>query len=306
MSGIEFRPKHLIAATDLSESSVAALRYARMLAERFRAKVTVVYSDPIVYPIEVVGESTGFVASSPEHIERLRGEVEQHVAPVLTGIAYDIDVTTGPPAEMIVRTQRRTNADLIVMGTHGHRGWRRAVLGSVAENVLHTATCPVLTVSRHSGIPAHGPVAFTRVLCPTNFTDVARESLHIAGTLADAFSAELDVVHVVENAAEQAAIAPTNERFRADISRDIGRVCSYREIMLRGGAAERILDYAEDVGADLLVIGAQRQMFRESTVIGTTTERLVRFASCPVLAVTRAAVERSPAKEEGELVTASR
>jgi len=263
--------RHIIAATDLSESSVAAMRYARMLAERFRARLTIIYSDPI-----------------DEHQQKLRDEVETHVAPVLAGLPYDIEVTTGPPADMIVRTQRAKNEDLIVMGTHGHRGWRRAVLGSVAENVLHTAHCPVLTVSRHSGLPVQGPVAIARILCPTNFSEVAHESLTIANELADAFGAQLEVVHVVEG---DAPPPPEN--------------ANYRQIVLRGGAAERILDYAEDMGADLLVIGAQRQMFRDATVIGTTTERLVRFASCPVLAVTRQAAERKPVEEQ-ELVGASR
>jgi len=288
MSAIEFRIRHIIAATDLSESSVAAMRYARMFAERFRARLTIIYSDPIVYPIEVVGDGIStFIASTPEHQQKLRDEVEKHVAPVLSGAPYDIEITTGPPADMIVRTQRSKNADLIVMGTHGHRGWRRAVLGSVAENVLHTAHCPVLTVSRHSGLPAHGPVAITRILCPTNFSDVARESLTIAGALSDAFGAQLDVVHVVEDGANE-------ETARLQLPAH----SSFRQIVLRGGAAERILDYAEDSGADLLIIGAQRQMFRDATVIGTTTERLVRFASCPVLAVTRQAAERKPVEEQ--------
>ena len=197
-----------------------------------------------------------------------------------------VEFVDGPPAEVIVDAQRRTGADLIVMGTHGHRGWRRAALGSVAENVLHLATCPVLTVNRHTTLPANGPVTISRVLCPTNFSDVARESLAVATMFAEAFNAELDVVHVVENGTPPLLL-------------DKG---PYRQIVLRGGAAERILDYAEDIGADLLVIGAQRQWFRDETVIGTTTERLVRFASCPVLAVTRPAAARKPA-EERELAT---
>lgn len=290
MQSFDFRIKSLLAATDLSESSVAALRYARMLAERFRAKLTVIYSDPLGYPIEVIGAGASmFLASTPEHMARLRAEVEQHVEPVLAGLPYDVQISIGPPSEMIVRTANQRNVDVIVMGTHGHRGWRRAVLGSVAENVLHTASCPVLTVNRHSALPAQGPVTFTRILCPTNFSDVARDSMGIARTLADAFNAELHVVHVVEEGHET---PPLQEPMG-----------TYHEIVLRGGAAERILDYAEDLGADLLVIGAQRQLFRDATVIGTTTERLVRFASCPVLAVTREAKETTRAPE-AELVTA--
>ena len=58
---------------------------------------------------------------------------------------------------------------------------------------------------------------------------------------------------------------------------------------MRGGPAERVLDCADDLDCDLLVVGAQHKLWRDDTVIGTTTERLIRFASTPVLVVPRAA-----------------
>ena len=166
-------------------------------------------------------------------------------------------------------------------GTHGHHCWRRALLGSVSEGVLHTAKCPVLTVNRHSPLPAQGPVAFTRIVCPTNFSGVAAESLRVAGSIAAAFNAELIVVHVVEERSVDEA------RVRREVGPELSRLCSFRELVLRGGAAERILDCVDDLGADLLVMGAQRKLFRDEAVIGSTTERVVRFANCPVLSVAR-------------------
>src|SRR6185436_15106161 len=207
------------------------------------------YSDPIVYPIGVVGDGVPLVvASTPEHQARLRLDVEEHVDPILRGVPYEVFVAVGTPATTIVRAANEKKADLLVIGTHGHHGWRRALLGSVAESVLHTASCPVLTVSRHSSLPAHGPVAITQVLCPTNFSDVARDSLRVAGALAGEFNAELIVVHVVEELSDQRADAA---RVRCEVGPQLERLCSYREIVVRGGAAERILDCVDDVGADL-------------------------------------------------------
>jgi nucleotide-binding universal stress UspA family protein len=75
---------------------------------------------------------------------------------------------------------------------------------------------------------------------------------------------------------------------------------------VRGGPAERVLDCADDVGADLLVVGAQHKLFRDATVVGTTTERLMRFASCPVLVVPRpAARRRNATASDSNLVTAT-
>jgi len=296
--GDTFQPKRLLVATDLSESNIAALRYARMLAERFRSKLTVMYSDSIVYPVELFGDVPSLVyASTPEHQARLRIEVEEHVDPILREVPYDVLVTVGPPAAAIVRAAEEKKADLLVIGTHGHHGWRRALLGSVAEGVLHESKCPVMTVSRHSPLPAQGPVAITRIVCPTNFSDVARESLRVAGALASAFNAQLVVVHVVEEPA-----AATDElRLRREVEPRLERICAFREIVLRGGAAERILDCVEDLGADFLVIGAQRKRFRSDTVIGATTERLVRFSACPVLTVPSAVAAAVCAQPAGEM-----
>ena len=294
-----FQPKRLLAATDLSESNIAALRYARMLADRFRTKLTVMYSDPIAYPVEVFGDIPALVyASTPEHAARLRVEVEEHVDPILRGLPYEVFVTVGPPAATIARAAEEKKADLLVIGTHGHHGWRRALLGSVAEGVLHEVRCPVLTVSRHCTQPPQGLASIARIVCPTNFSDAARDSLRVAGAMASAFDAELVVVHVVEELSD----ARVDEaRVRMEAGPELERLCSYREIVLRGGAAERILDCVDDLGADLLVIGAQRKLFRDETVIGGTTERIVRFATCPVMTVPRPVPSRAAAHPIEEL-----
>ena len=88
------------------------------------------------------------------------------------------------------------------------------------------------------------------------------------------------------------------------IAPEMQETISYRELVVRGGPAERVLDCADDVGADLLVIGAQHKLFRDATVIGTTSERVIRFASCPVLVVPRQPVRREATIEAEEAVSA--
>ncbi len=279
----------ILAPTDLSESNIPALRYARFFADRFAAKLTVMYTDPIVYPVDFAAPTeTLYITAKPEHEAQLRTEVEQHAAPAMEGRPYDVEVTVGQPIPAILSAARRRRADLIVMGTHLRHGWRRALLGSVSDGVLHGSECPVLTVAgRESRI-----ATITNILCPVNFTDVARESLHVAARLAGTLGARLTVVHVVESD-EAAKVAVDEERVRQWVGPELQDVCTYRELVVRGGPAERVLDCADDLGADLLVIGAQHKLFRDSTVIGTTTERLIRFASCPVMVVPREAAPRS-------------
>ena len=289
---IPFVITSILAPTDLSDSSIPALRYARLLADRFNATLTVMYTDPIVYPVNMAGPLEGlYLNTTPEHQARLRTEVERHADEVMTGRPYDIDVTIGQPVTSILASVKERHADLVVMGTHLRHGWRRALLGSVSEGVLHGSECPVLTVATQDGYVGAVPYAITHLLCPVNFTDVARESLHVAAGLAEAFGARLTVVRVLEPD-EVMDVKEEEGRLGRWVAPELQEVCSLRQLVVRGGPAERVLDCADDLGADFLVIGAQHKLFRDATVLGTTSERVIRFASCPVLVVPRQAVRR--------------
>ena len=300
-----FAIHNILAPTDLSDSSLPALRFARLFADRFAAKLTVMYTDPIVYPVEITGPAEGlYFSTTPEHQARLRREVEHQADAVLQKYPYEVDVTIGQPVPSILEAAKERYADLIIMGTHLRHGWRRAILGSVSEGVLHGSDCPVLTVATRDGYTGAMPYAITNVMCPVNFTDVARASLHVAARIAETFGAHLTVIHVIEGDTP-ANPQKDEERMRAWIAPELQSVVSYRELVVRGGPAERVLDCADDLGADFLVVGAQHKLFRDATVVGTTTERLIRFAPCPVLVVPRQAVRHETDVEvPEELVTA--
>ena len=291
-----FALKNILIPTDLSVASLDAVRYGRSFAERFGAKLTLFYVDPIVYPVEGFGvEGPMYIASTPEHIAQLEAEVHKYADDVLRGMSYDVIAAGGQPVAMIVREAKDTDAGLIIMATHGLTGWRRAILGSVTQGVLHGVDCPVMSVRRTDSHP-RGSITVGKIVCPINFTDVARESLSLASQLAKKFDAELLVVHVVE---DTNGTGTGEETIRSWIDDSIRRRATYREVVLRGGAAERVLDFAEDAEADLLVIGAQHKVFRDETVIGTTTERLVRFARLPVLTIPRpVAATKKPVRAE--------
>ncbi|HUP50065.1 MAG TPA: universal stress protein [Thermoanaerobaculia bacterium] len=280
----DFDVKHILAPTDLDEAAFPALAYARFLAERTSAKLTVLYAEPIAYPYTAVEPPPGTMQPALQDEAVLRQSVEEHVAPALAGWAHEVVVMTGQPIQTILHTARERDVSMIVMATHARRGWRRAILGSVTEGVIHGSRCPVMTLRTRSG-SAGAKQSVTKILCPINFTEVARESLFAAARLAQTFGAELLVAFVVEQGEEK------NERWEAEvrlwIPQELREISSPHQLVLRGGAAERVLDAADDFGAELLVVGAQQKAFRDATVIGSTTERLIRFANCPVLVCPR-------------------
>lgn len=293
-----FAIKHVLAPADLGDSGVAALKYARLIADRTKAKLTALYCDPVIYPVDAIGPSAAmFFTPTPEQEKQMEQDLRKYVDPWMDGRPYAAVVRIGAPVPVILQTCKEQAADFIVMGTHARHGWRRAILGSVSEGVLHGASCPVLIVGAHK-VPGTDPrVAITRVVCPVNFTEVSRGALRYAAQIADTFNAELTVIHVIEETSRP-DVAVNAERLRDWAGADVSGTYAYREVVLRGGAAERVLDCVEDIGADLLVVGAQHKLFRDATVVGTTTERLVRFASCPVLVISREPVKAREAVRE--------
>jgi nucleotide-binding universal stress UspA family protein len=284
--------KRILVPTDLSQQSVVSLQYARFFAESFASELTLLYVDPIAFPVnEARAEISLRLASRSEHLAALEKEIRDYADDALLGVPYAVAAIVGEPVPTIVREQDERAADLVIMATHGLRGWRRLALGSVTEGVLREGACPVLSVSRKEG-RLRTPDPVKKILCPVNFTDVARSSLEYASHLAFAFDCELDVVHVIEEENRGDAI-PARTNALEWIDPAVRNRSTYREIVLRGGAANRVLDCADDLGADLIVIGAQHERFRDETVIGTTTERLIRFARVPVLTVPRRVDEKA-------------
>jgi nucleotide-binding universal stress UspA family protein len=140
----------ILVPTDFSEPSDAALEYARGLATRFGASLHLVHvvADPVVTAIYGL---EAYVPESPNLSTELRVEAELRLSERLTEadrtrLRATSAVLHGPIAPTIVSNAGELAIDLIVMGTHGRIGVAHAIMGSVAERVVRTATCPVLTV----------------------------------------------------------------------------------------------------------------------------------------------------------------
>jgi nucleotide-binding universal stress UspA family protein len=158
---------HILAPTDFSAPAQHALRYAFEEATLHQARVTLMHvlthhtGTEVFYVAGAPPAPTGFdpalggrlpslQASPPQVVlQDHREEALQHLRDLVPGSFsghWEVEVTTGDPAEAIVRTAQAYNADLIVMGTHGRTGLPHVLLGSIAEKVTRLAPCPVLTI----------------------------------------------------------------------------------------------------------------------------------------------------------------
>jgi nucleotide-binding universal stress UspA family protein len=137
-------PKKILVPTDFSDTAAHGTRYAFELAQALGAQVSLLHVRVLPVPPEAGGMASDF---ANETEQEARKKLEQVAAsyrvnsPLVASL-----VTTGEPSAGIVQIAREIAADLIVIGTHGRRGVRRLLLGSVAESVLRVAPCPVLAV----------------------------------------------------------------------------------------------------------------------------------------------------------------
>ncbi len=140
-------PRLILVPTDFGEQADKAVRYALELAKKLDARVELVHvwSIPIVsYPDMMVPlPATVIDDVARDAQERMERAVAQNKTP---GIAVSGAVVCGDARQSVIETADQHQANLIVMGTHGRRGLKRAVLGSVAEAVVRHAHCPVLVV----------------------------------------------------------------------------------------------------------------------------------------------------------------
>jgi universal stress protein A len=140
----------LLVPIDFSDSSRKALQYAVSFAKRFKAEII------LVHAVEMVPTglpASPFATDTMTEVAVLQDHGARHVALWLKAAKEHVPTTakidSGNPAEIILHAACESNADLIIIGTHGHRGLERFFMGGTARKVVRHAPCPVLVVREH-------------------------------------------------------------------------------------------------------------------------------------------------------------
>ena len=143
--------KRILCPTDFSDFSIDALEKAGGLAANFDAELLILHVTQTVEPVYGFAPYSG-ATTNVESLRRAVYEGAQRELEELSGRSEFADLRTrtlvreGHPPKQIVEAAQFEKADLIVISTHGLTGWRHLIFGSVAENVVRTATCPVLVM----------------------------------------------------------------------------------------------------------------------------------------------------------------
>jgi nucleotide-binding universal stress UspA family protein len=284
----------ILFAADFSENSKQAFQSACALAVGNQTRLVVLHvAEPNSVsrqPVHHGHQSVQFDRAQPD-------EAEQQSALQRLGALYIPDhpvqmeyiATQGDAAEEILRKARELGSDLIVMGTHGRTGLRRVLAGSVAVIVLRSALCPVLALR---AVEQPRKASEIRVILhPTDFSVDSEAALRVARWLAREHGARLIVLHVavLEDLLAGTPAAEVDQLYRKaleDVRKRVeGPDLKHRvECMLRRGyAAEGILQTAEELASDLIVMGTNGRSGLRRLLMGSVAEHVLAKADCPVL-----------------------
>ncbi len=151
--------KRILVPLDFSSNSALALDYAYALAQKFEAALHLVHVCEV--PSMMTASMDAYAIAYTDWSQRLGEEAERELTtllPALPRVKVSTEVLFGSPARAIVTAAGTNGADLIVMGTHGHGAVMHVVMGNVAERVVRTASCPVLTVREPKAKEREQPV----------------------------------------------------------------------------------------------------------------------------------------------------
>jgi nucleotide-binding universal stress UspA family protein len=295
---------------------LARLHAAEVMLLRVALAHTFPGADQTDAQVHAVEEADGYLA-----------DVERRLA--AQRIRASRAVRYGHVAEEILDHVRSRGADLIAMSTHGRSGLPRWVLGSVAEAILRAAPVPVLLLRAALPAPATtlapadtaagmgGETAAPRaqepelstpclrhILCPVDFSQHSEKALAYAGALAQRFGADLTVLHVIYDPLDITCSHiphPPLEHLREEMVRDAEHVLqsrvggtlrflpSVKTVVMAGRPYRQIIRCAREHHVDLIVMGTQGLSGLDRLIMGSTAERVVRMAPCPVVSIRAAA-----------------
>ena len=274
------RLKNILIPIDFSEPSKGALAYGLSLARAFNSTLILVHIAP---------EPNAMATRNLENL-----------VPAECKAAFNLRtiVKSGDVEEELLTIVRDESIDLVVMGTHGRRYPGRWFLGSVTEHVLRKVPVPVLTVSHVKPQADVTGSPLKKILYATDLSESSRIGMEYAVELARASGAALTVLHVIDNE-DRLLWGPALltyldrpkivEEFRGKLQEFVNRErvpgVLMEPLTLEGKPYKKILEIAEARNVDIIVLNMQSKGMLDRALLGSTAERVVRFAQTPVLSV---------------------
>jgi universal stress protein E len=298
--------RRILAATDFSPCADAALRRAVWIGQRTSSHLVVahVLSDlRRAVSLTSYRARIEFLEGQEEHFQReLRAQADlklkRSIANLVnTGLEIKYETLLGEPYVELIHTVQQEHYDLVVAGTRGHNAWKRLVLGSTAKQLIRKCPATVLIVKREGTKP---PLS---ILAAIDMSDVSSRALDEAMWIARQANARLHILHVIESGDFSAELlnekaigedqpslrdameSEANQQFCDFLAaRDDGATNQERHL-LWGSPWQETVALANELCADLIVVGTVGRSGVEGLLLGNTAENVLIHCDCDLLAV---------------------
>lgn len=279
--------ENILLATDFSKQSSVTVPFALSIAHKYGSKI---FAAHVLPPPPLGNLPTLEVRSlSAQGLREAREKIKV-LAHALGSVPNEELLRKGEVWGELSAILEEKKIDLIVLGTHGRAGVSKLLMGSVAETILRQSPCPVLTVGPNVSAEPGSVADIHTILCPIDFTPDSLAAVPYAISLAQEHRARLYLMHVSPGPVfgpEETSLA---NRLRELVPPEAKLWCEPKVMVESGEPADKILEEAEELGIDVIVLGIRPV----STLAGTRTHlgmatayRIVSRAICPVLSVRR-------------------
>ena len=293
--------KNILCATDFSDFSNHTISYGAALAKEFEAGLIICHvidlSSVAIYgefQLDPVGQQNRIMEDAHTQLEKLMGDQP---------VAWQPMITVGKPADEISRVVTEKNIDLVIAATRGRSGFKRLILGSVTERLMRTLTCPLLVVRSPEHEFVYTPeqkIQLQKILVGCDFSSDSSRAFDYGLSLAQEFEAELHLAHVIEppaqpNLINEETVMPGEiqedyqnlliQKLKNMVPSEAANWCTPRVTIMEGQPYHELVKYADTRDIDMIVLGVRGHGLVKTLFLGSTTDRVIRNASCPVLSV---------------------
>ncbi len=288
MNSFDFEIKKILVPVDFSDISLNALDHAVNLAKLNKASITLIHNTEAmmtnIYPGDYYAPAINNLASyekevfdkAKEHLKKLAEKIEKKNKIKTTAVN-----TSGWIREEILNTAEKIKADIIIMGTHGTKGFREFIIGSNTFRAINEAKIPVLSIH-----PNAKTISFKNILLPFRDDPHSREKVDYAIKIAEIYGSTIHVLGI--DMEKSKSSAKKMELEAAQIKNIVEKHNIKCKIKVQSSdyISDNVLKYAKKVNADLIVIMSDMDRMNISEyLMGPFSQQIVNHSPIPVLSI---------------------
>jgi nucleotide-binding universal stress UspA family protein len=285
---MKFNLKKILVPTDFSPHSLSALHYAAAMAKHSDAEVI------LLHVIENYADNTA-LSQVINVTEAIKKAINDKLVEIknnnmdLWGIPISVRLVNGKIHKVIIDMVEKEGVDLIVMGTHGSSGidnFGKYILGSNAYRIVRVANCPVITV-REALEKKEGGVKFGKIVLPLDTTKETQDKVVSAIKIAKVFKATIHLLSISTRFDEATRSYEKLGKQLKAVAKQIEQegVAVETKIIRNENITKAVIDYAEEIDADLIIIMTREESQLIEVTMGSNARKVIEQSNIPVLSI---------------------